>query len=320
MARNFDVAVMHDFYIDRLLYAGPMASFAKSVLEKAGEGGGGIHGVRQEDARGGNAVNLAHALARLGLKVLLITHSDRTHEGILRQTFEGTDAELRVKPLPTGLTVALEGDVNVMLGDGRGASDFGPSLLDRGDWRALKGSKVVCSVNWSINRKGTELLTALRERLGREKTIFLDPADFRDRGRQFRDLLAVQAKDRVVDWISMNEQEGVAAAKMLGIGTKDLGEMCRELARELGVVFDLHAARASYSSEGTRVSRAPVDAAKAVRLTGAGDVWDAGAIYGRLKGLDEVERLRLANRTARLYLASKELAPPTIAQVRRSGS
>ena len=319
MVREYDVAVMHDFYIDRLLYAGPIGSFAKTVVEKAGEGGGGIHGVRQEDARGGNAVNLAHALARLGLKTLLITHSDRTHEGILRQTFEGTDAEVRVKPLPTALTVAFEGDVNVMLGDGRGASDFGPSLLDAEDWRALKDSKVVCSVNWSINRRGTELLLALRRRLGREKTIFLDPADFRDRGRQFRDLLATQKKHRVADWISMNEHEGVAAARMLGIGADDLGEMCRELALELGAVFDLHAVRASYSSEGTRVSKVPVDAVKAVRLTGAGDVWDAGAIYGRLRGLDEVRRLRLANRAARLYLGSRELAPPSIAQVRRAG-
>ena len=56
------------------------------------------------------------------------------------------------------------------------------------------------------------------------------------------------------------------------------------------------------------------------RLTGAGDVWDAGAIYGRLKGMDEPERLRFANTAARLYLRSDVLAPPTLAQVRKAAT
>lgn len=318
MARKFDVAVMHDFYIDRLLYADSIRGLTKVVEGKAAGGGGGVHGVRQEDARGGNAVNLAHALARLGLRTLLITHSDRTHEGILRQTFEGLDAEVRVKPLPTALTVAFEGDVNVMLGDGRGASDFGPKLLDRADWLALENSKVVCSVNWAINGRGTELLIALRKRLGAEKTIFFDPADFRDRGAEAEKMLNALAERHLVDWVSMNEQEGMAAAEVLGIPTKDLGAMCRGLAEKLGVVFDLHAVKTSYASEGTRVTMVPVDTVRAERLTGAGDVWDAGAIYGRLKGMEETRRLEFANKVARLFLLSKELAPPTMAQVKKA--
>ena len=318
MARKFDVAVMHDFYIDRLLYAGSLEGFAGSVREKASEGGGGIHGAHQEDVRGGNAVNLAHALARLGLDVLLITHSERIHQGVLRQTFEGLRVELRIKPRPAALTVAIEGDVNVMLGDGRGASDFGPSSLDGGDWRALGDSRVVCSVNWAVNRRGTALLRALRRRLGPRKPVFFDPADFRDRGRESDELLHILAEEHLVDWVSMNEQEGIAAAKLLGIESKDLGEMCKALAKALGVVFDLHAVGASYTSEGTRVTKVRIDSVKPRRLTGAGDVWDAGAIYGRLKGMGEQERLRFANAAAKLYLKGRELAPPTLAQVRRS--
>lgn len=318
MARKFDVAVMHDFYVDRLLFADSIGSFTAMVGDKAAGGGGGIHGVRQEDARGGNAVNLAHALARLGLRTLLITHSDRTHEGVLRQAFKGLDAVLRVKALPTALTLALEGDVNVMLGDGRGASDFGPRLLDSEDWTALESSRVVCSVNWAINKKGTELLKSLRKRLGPDKPIFFDPADFRDRGPDYAELLGVLRERHLVDWVSMNELEGVATARALGLPSDDLGRMCKAIAKRLGVVFDLHAVRASYSSEGTRVAAVPIKPVKARRLTGAGDVWDAGAIYGRLRGMGEVERLEFANLVARLFLVSKELAPPTLAQVRKA--
>lgn len=315
MPRKFDVAVMHDFYIDRLLYVGTMKRFTESLRTKAAEGGGGIHGARQEDVRGGNAVNLAQALARLGLRTLLITHSDRTHEGILRQAFEGLDAELRVKPRPAALTVAFEGDVNVMLGDGRGASDFGPALLDGSDWRALEASRLVCSVNWAVNRRGTELVRALRRRLGPSKPIFFDPADFRDR-EDSGDLLNVLSAESLVNWVSMNEHEAVAAAAALGIAEDNLGDLCRALAKRLGVVFDLHGKKASYSSEGTRVSVARVRMVRPVRLTGAGDVWDAGAIYGRLRGMDERGRLEFANRAARLYLKNGVPAPPTLAQMK----
>jgi len=311
LAPTFDVAVMHDFFVDRLVHTKSMSGMIRMLSEKAARGGGGMHGFQQEEVRGGNAVNLAYALARLGLRTLLITHSDRSFEPLLRSTFEGLKVELRIKPAPAGLTVAFEEKLNVMIGDTRGASDFGPSLLDESDWRALENSRLVCSVNWAANLRGTELLLALRKRLGSEKTIFFDPADFRDRVPQFKKLLEEISNRHLVDWVSLNEQEGIASARALGIRTMDMGKMCMELARRLGVVFDLHAVRKSYSSEGTRLASATVVKARSRRLTGAGDVWDAGAILGRLKGLDEVPRLRLANRAARLYLESERFMPPT---------
>ncbi len=308
---------MHDFYVDRLVRIKSLPDMSETLSEKAASGGGGIHGIAQEEVRGGNAVNLASALALLGLKTLLITHSDSVHEPLLRRAFAGMKTELRIKPMPAGLTVALEESVNVMLGDNKGASDFGPSRLDERDWEALNDSRVVCSVNWAANRRGTELLVALRKRLGSDKIIFFDPADFRDRISEFKDLLGRIAGKHLVDWVSMNEQEAVASGAAMGIGADDLGELCRGLARRLGAVFDLHAFNKSYTSEGTRIASAPVKKAKSRRLTGAGDVWDAGAIYGRLKGYDEVPRLRFANKVARLYLESEHATAPTLEQAKR---
>jgi sugar/nucleoside kinase (ribokinase family) len=315
MARKFDVAVMHDFFVDRLVHAGRLSAITDAISEKEEAGGGGVHGFPQDEVAGGNAVNLARGLARLGLRTLLITHSDPSHEGLLRNSFKGLQAEVRVKPLAAGLTVAFEGEANIMLNDVRGAGEFGPSILDESDWDALEGSKVVCSVNWASNRKGTELLVALRSRLGGEKTIFFDPADFRDRAPEFQELLRLLAAKHLVDWVSMNTQEGGAAARALGIGSRDRGKMCRALAGRLGVVFDLHGLDASLTSEGTRLSEATIERARPRRLTGAGDAWDAGAIFGRLRGMDEAPRLRFANRVARLYLQSPEHLPPTIEEV-----
>jgi len=309
---------MHDYYVDRLVHLDSFERLAVAVTAKKAAGGGGIHGTIQEDVRGGNAVNLAHALARLGMRTLLITHSDAPHEPLLRGAFDGLDAELRVKPLPAALTVAFEEKVNVMLGDEKGASDFGPRLLDESDWEALRRSRVVCSVNWAANRQGTKLLAALRRRMGREKTIFLDPADFRDNLRGFASTLRLIAEEHIVDWLSMNEQEAAAAAELLGLKGGSTDKICLEVARNLGVVFDLHGTAMSFSSEGTRVTKAPARRVKAQSLTGAGDVWDAGAICGRLTGLDEAHRLRFANAAARLYLQSRDHLPPTLKQVREA--
>jgi len=315
LKRTFDVAVMHDFYVDRLVYAGRISRLAGSVVRKAHQGGGGMHGIAQQDLPGGNAVNLAHALARLGLRTLLITHSDKVHEQMLRGPFEGLDAEVRAKPRPPGLTVALEGEVNVMLGQGGGAEDFGPELLDSDDWKALGGARVVCSVNWAANKKGTRLLAALRSRLGGEKAIFFDPADFRDRLHEFASLLALVREQKLVDWMSLNEKEAFEAARILGVKSTGLKETCASLSERLRVGIDLHTARESFSCIGDKLAAVRTRRVEARRLSGAGDVWDAGSIYGRMKNLTDSERLRFANAAAGLYLAARDPSPPELGDV-----
>jgi ribokinase len=306
---------MHDFFVDRLVHTSSLSRLAESVIWKANQGGGGIHGISQQDVRGGNAVNLAHALARLGLKTLLITHSDAVHEPMLREPFEGLEAEVRVKPTPPGLTVAFEGEVNVMLGHGGGAEDFGPDLLDSDDWKALRGVSAVCSVNWAANKSGTRLLSALRSRLGREKVVFFDPADFRDRLEEFTSLLALVMKKRLVDWMSLNEYEALKTARVLGVKTTSLGETCAVVAEKLGVGLDVHTAKGSFSSNGNVVTGVRTRRVKARRLTGAGDVWDAASIYGRLKSFSDSKRLKFANTAAGLYLTAVRLSPPGLGDI-----
>jgi ribokinase len=315
LAKQFDVAVMHDFFVDRLVQVGDFRAMLSALGKKAGSGGGGIHGVEQIQIKGGNAVNLAHALATLRKRTLLITHSDEQHRGLLLHPFRGLPAEVRIKRLPPGLTVALEGKVNVMLGHAGGAGEFPPSLLGEDDWSALRRSKVVCSVNWSANVHGTELLIALRERLGSKKTILLDPADLRDRADKFGRFLRLTQRRGLVDWYSLNEYEASATASLLGVRHEGPTRTCKRLAEELGARIDLHTEACSYSCDGGEVHRSEVTRVKPKRLTGAGDVWTAAAIHGRLAGMSEEARLRFANTAAKLYLTRNEPSPPTEAQV-----
>src|SRR3989475_10544031 len=146
----FEVAVLHDYYVDRLVLIEEFGKLSEAISKKAHEGGGGIHGVRQLEIRGGNAANLAYALGRLGTRTFLLTHSGPGHESLLRAGFKGLPVVLSVKKREAGLTVALEGmkgggRTNVMLGHNWGAGEFPPALIDSDDWAALQESTIDCS-------------------------------------------------------------------------------------------------------------------------------------------------------------------------------
>jgi sugar/nucleoside kinase (ribokinase family) len=295
-----------------------VAELFRAADSKARQGGGSVHGITQEDVRGGNAVNLAHALARLGSRVLLITHSDPEHVGMLREAFDGLDAELSIKPMPPGLTLSIEGNVNVMLSDSGGAADFPPSLLTKEDWAALRKADIVCSVNWSSNRYGTELLTALRRKLGPQKTLFLNPSDVRDRFVKYAELVRSLQSKHLVDWVSLNEYEAEATAEALGVRTSDPRRACLEISRRIHVRVDVHTEKAVHTSSGTKVVSAKTNPVRARRLTGAGDAWDAASLTAELKGMDDRSRLEFANAAARLYVKSSDLSPPTFSDVRKA--
>src|SRR5712691_2172910 len=317
---RFEVAVLHDYYVDRLVLIQEFGKLSDAISKKADEGGGGIHGVRQLEIRGGNAANLAYALGRLGTRTFLLTHSDPAHEPLLRAGFKGLPVALSVKEREAGLTVALEGltggtRTNVMLGHNGGAGEFPPSMIDNDDWAALRDSKIVCSVNWAANSHGTDLLIALRRRLGRKHQIFLDPADMRERLEAYGKLLRIMRERNLVDWLSLNEAEARATGSLLGIREKDLGDLSRNIARKLSLRVDIHSKNGSCTSNGSEVVRCGIGWVTPKRLTGAGDVWDAASIHFFLSGKGDADRLAFANAAAKYYVMAEKPEAPTRREV-----
>ena len=70
------IVVMHDFFLDRIIKLKSREGFIDTLTEKTKFGGGSIRGIPTVDIKGGNAVNIAYCLARLGVKVTLFTISD----------------------------------------------------------------------------------------------------------------------------------------------------------------------------------------------------------------------------------------------------
>lgn len=322
------IVVMPDFFVDRIIRLESKEKLFDALGEKARRGGGSVRGVPTTDVKGGNAVNVAYCLARLGVKVALFTVADRIGAAMIRQAFSqfGDKAILRIANGKSGLTTAFEFPnedtrVNVMVSDVGDNANFGPEKLNsEADRAILKNADGVMIVNWASNQKGTDL-AEFAFRNSPSAFHFIDPADVETRKQDFRDSLARLAS--VTDCLSINENECNSLADALGLGhllgssysADEVRAAAKKIAERVDISTDLHSkvgAAWSNGKESTFVHAIRVDAKT---LTGAGDSWDAADIIGYLAGLGPQERLLFANCCASLYVRDPQGEPPAMNKV-----
>ena len=160
------VAVLPDFFLDRLINLDwDAAEFSGLVAEVAKRKGGSLDGIPQADLRGGNAINVAAALARLGVTVTPIVCTSEFGLQQIKYHFKNTPIDLsHIKTQgKASITTALEfknqnAKANVMLRDLGALANFGPANLDKGDFDLIEDADFVCLFNWAGTlRFGTEL-------------------------------------------------------------------------------------------------------------------------------------------------------------------
>ena len=329
---GINVVVMPDFFQDRLitLKQAPQ-EFAAEIENVAKRKGGSIDDISQTDLRGGNAVNTASALAALGVKVTPILCTNEL--GLQQINFHlkplGIDTS-HVKVLAkASLTTALElegekGKVNVMLRDLGSLADFGPANLSDGDCDLIRNADYVCVFNWAGTRNhSTELAQNVFQMVktkGKGKTYF-DTADPTPNRGKIPELVKNVLKTRLVDVLSLNENEAIIYATQLkenfraeqgSLRFDELAmESARYLAGQLSARIDLHTTSFSATFTGKSEVVVPTFRVKALRATGAGDAWNAGNIFAYGNGLSDESRLTLGNAVAAYYLSSSDGAHPT---------
>ena len=338
VSEEISAVVMPDFFLDRLITLKQAPSeFAAAIENVAKRKGGSIDGISQTDIRGGNAVNAASALAALGVKVTPIVCTNKL--GLQQMNFHlkplGVDTS-HVKVLgKASLTTALElageeGTANVMLRDLGSLADFGPADLSDEDYELIRNADYVCVFNWAGTRNhGTELAQNVFHTVktrGNGKTYF-DTADPTPNRGKIPELMEKVLKSRLVDVLSLNENEAVTYAthlkdevrtEMEKLRFDELAmESARFLAGQLSARIDLHTTlfSATFTRKGEAV--VPTFKVKALRATGAGDAWNAGNIFADGNGLSDECRLTLANAVAACYLASPDGVHPTREQLTR---
>jgi ribokinase len=121
------VSVLPDFYFDRMISVPSFKQLFRQVELKATSGGGNLRGFSQVELRGGNATNLAYALASLSVRTRLYCVGDEHTQTALANP----PRNCRVKVIPgkpgytTALEFSLEGKpVNVMISDVGDVGDF----------------------------------------------------------------------------------------------------------------------------------------------------------------------------------------------------
>lgn len=331
--REFDVVVMPDFFLDRLVtYEGDVKRLSEAITEVAGHKGGSLHGIKQTEFRGGNAANTAAALAALGVKVHPIINTSPLGLQLLKHYLEPLGVDLsHVKTRGTiALTTALElihrGErVNVMMSDLGSLTEFGLGDFTSEDFQLLHEADYVCVFHWAATRRwGTKLAERVFnvvKKEGKGKTYY-DTSDPSSKKEDVPKLVKRVLSADLVDIFSVNENEVFCYASQLSKEANSLRkalkpdelakESARILAKKLSARIDLHTTRFAGSFTSKTEVIVPVFKVPVLRATGAGDAWNAGNIFGDALGLSHSRRLTLANAVAAYYISSRTAEHPTL--------
>jgi ribokinase len=322
------IVVMPDFFVDRIITLGSKEEFTNLLTEKVRFGGGSIRNISTIDRRGGNAVNIAYCLAKLGMrKITLFTVADEFGSAMLHKVFSKYEAtvNLRIENGKHGRTTGLEfldekhTKANVMLNDAADNEYFGPDKIDsKENLKILQDADAVMVVNWGSNLKAAELVEYAFTK-SPNSFHFIDPADIELRRDEFRDsLLNISS---CVNALALNENEANSLGKSLGLNLvlppnnyneHDVKNAAEQISSKLGINVDLHTREGAASSNSKATFFAPAIKVEAKTLTGAGDSWDSANIVGYLYKLSTPERLTFSNAYASLYVRNSHGEPPTI--------
>ena len=329
--QEINVAVMPDFFLDRLISLNcDVKNLCRMLGKVVKRDGGSIDGIEQVDLKGGNAVNTASALAALDVKVTPIVCTNKLGLKLMKSYLNPRKVDLSHVKIydDASITTAIEleiekGKVNVMLRDVGALADFGPQDLNDDDFEAIENADYVCVFNWAGTRRfGTELAETIFHRVktaGKGKT-YCDTADPTTNKEKIPKLMKV-LQSKHVDILSLNGNEAICYASQLNDKIEKLAkasefddlakESARILASRLSARIDLHTA--TFSATLTKKSETIVPAFKVpvLRVTGAGDAWNAGNILGDVYELSHKHRLALANAVAAYYVSNPKGTHPT---------
>ncbi|RLI22155.1 hypothetical protein DRO54_01890 [Candidatus Bathyarchaeota archaeon] len=337
--KQFSVVVMPDFFLDRFVSIDTdVADFSKILASIASRKGGAVDEVKQLEFRGGNAANTASALAKLGAKVYAIINTGRLGLVMLKHYLQPLGVDLsRVKANgETSITTALElkydkERINVMLRDLGSLKNFGPENLEEEDFELLARADYVCLFNWAGTRKyGTELAKTVFSHVkihGKGKTYF-DTADPSPNKKAIKRLVNEVLLANLIDILSLNENEAIwygsaiCKGKEKGKEDRSLEEKAKENAKQLARCIngrvDLHTTKFSstFLREEAEFS-VPTFKVNVLRVTGAGDAWNAGNIFADAQGFSHELRLTFANAVAAYYISNPNAEHPTLEDLRK---
>ncbi len=327
---EFRVVVMPDFYLDYILtYPGKLKEMTATFLDVASRGGGNLVGWKHVAGRGGNASNLVAQLSMLGCKTTPIIETDEFGKAILNHFLPDVDLSHVKTTGKMSRTMSFETEhegrrVNIMVSDPGSHASFGPEKLTNQDKEAIRAADFVSVVNWGQNLKGTELaetVFSIAKKEGKGVTFF-DPGDPTMRAGEIEGLNQRVLTAGLVDVLSVNENELIQlASHVMDEEASEIEGDENPLFRSAGVFsmlavrVDLHTPEFSATFIDGQRERVPCIKIDPVKVTGAGDVWNAADIFAMGIGLTHKERLLFANAASAAYLKKSGLDPASMEEI-----
>ncbi len=326
------VVVMPDFFFDRIInLRDNFENFSSKVTKIIRQNGGSLDGVSQLDFKGGNAINTASALITLGAKVTPIICTNENGINKIKSYLKNSTVDLsHIKSgKKASITTALEFDIenkkiNIMLRDLGDLENFQASNLTDMDYLIIDDADYVCLFNWAGTKKyGTELAKEVFSRVkkkGKGKTYY-DTADPNSNSKEIPKLLKIVLKSNFVDILSLNENEAISYACFFDKNIADINrnktnnkvalQAAKILAENLPARIDLHTSSFAASLTKKKETCISTFKIKPLRVTGAGDAWNAGNILADTNLLSDESRLMLANAISACYLTDPQGKYPT---------
>lgn len=324
------VTILPDFFVDRIIEVLDYPVFINDIKKKIIAGGGSMRGYSSGDIKGGNAVNVAYSLAKLDVRVELFTIADEIGSAILHSVFLPfkTNVNLHITKGKHGLSTVFEflnsssSPSNVMVSDVGDNDNFGPELIESQKVQTiLRSSDAVIMTNWASNLRGTDLLDYVFAN-SPNSVHFLDPADIEKRCFEF--INVIKNRSNLIDFLSINENEYNLIIKALksvidyndttllafdsNLYPNNINALCESaklLSNFVNLTVCIHTTKGSVISDGYEsLFVDSIVPSKIDIVSGAGDSWDAGFIFGHLNGFTTVEKIYFANLLSSLHVGN----------------
>jgi ribokinase len=293
---------------------------------------------------------MAYSLAKLYVRVDLFTIADEIGSAILRSVFLPFRANVNLHIMkgkhglstvfefsntsnPTSNPISTYSSSNVMVSDVGDNDNFGPELIESQEVRMiLRSSDAVIMTNWASNLRGTELLDYTFS--NSPKSIhFLDPADIERRCFEFINVL--KSRSNLIDFLSINENEYNLIIKALesvigydnstlltfdsNLSPDSINAFCESakfLANFINLTVCVHTTKGSAISDGQEsLFVNSIVPSKIDIVSGAGDSWDAGFIFGHLYGFTTIEKICFANLLSSLHVGNPFGDNPSLSEI-----
>jgi len=250
---------------------------------------------------GGKATNSAFALASLGINSAIIAKTSNIGFALLKN-FKSKNLlkNLDISHIKTdgnlATTCAIEtANKNIMLSDPGELKYFEIYDLTEDDFDMIKKSEIVAISDWALNENGTELADEIFKFSKRNNVrTFFDPGDPAPKIKKGNNIDKVAEEMReilpFVDFLSVNEEE-FESYKVNDFKGKT---------KILYHTSDF----SSIIEKGRTIAKANAFEVNVRRLTGAGDTFNSGFVFGEIENFEEKEKLILANASAAHYISN----------------